>query len=223
MKLSTISFVIALALAGGCVLSDDDGVKNACQSQADCLPDYQCIDNVCTTDDGGGGSNTPGMYYGTVEPMAPASAGLSAENYETLAALTTASGGLGGAVVGDVAGSPGANAAVVYARVAKDSGDARCPAGSYAIVNDPDLCHQSFPADLHASCAIYRRWDASGQQSATRLATGGYVTIQNATVSQMVTRCNVDMSIQFAGGVTISRTFQFEYDPFAPASAFCAH
>lgn len=222
MKLSNISFVIALALAGGCNLTDDDGVKNACESQADCLPDYSCVDNVCVTG-GGGGSNMSGTYYGTVEPMTPASSGLSAENYETLAALTTAPGPLGCAVVGDVAGSPGANAAVVYAKVSKESGDTRCPTGSYAIVNDPDLCHQTFPSDLNTSCAIYRRWDASGQQSANQLATGGYVSIQNTYVNDMLERCNVDMSIQFAGGVAIGKTFQFDYNPLAPTSAFCVH
>ncbi|NVB81736.1 MAG: hypothetical protein HOV81_25300 [Kofleriaceae bacterium] len=220
MKLSNISFVIALALAGGCVLTEDDGTKNACQAQEDCLSGYQCVDNVCVT---GGGSNMPGTYYGTVEPMTPASSGLSAENYETLAALTTAPGPLGCAVVGDVAGSPGANAAVVYAKVSKESGDTRCPSGSYAIVNDPDLCHQSFPSDLHASCAIYRRWNASGQQSANQLAIGGYVSIQNTYVNDMLERCDVDMSIQFAGGVAIAKKFQFDYNPLAPTAAFCVH
>jgi hypothetical protein len=220
MKRSTFSFVLAVALAGGCNLTDeDDGAKNACQSQEDCLSGYQCVGNVCVTE----GTDNPGTYYGTVEPMTPASAGLSAKNDETLAALTTAAGPLGCAVVGDVAGSPGANAATVYARISKDAGDTRCPSGVYAIVNDPDLCHQSFPDDLRASCAMYRRWDAGGQQSANRLATGGYVSIQNTPVSDMLEQCDVDVSIQFAGGVTIAKQFQFQYDPGAPTSAFCTH
>jgi hypothetical protein len=31
------------------------------------------------------------------------------------------------------------------------------------------------------------------------------------------------MSANFAGGVTIAKTFQYEYDALAPTAAFCQH
>lgn len=210
--------LIALAMLAGCGLQDDG--KNACFSQQDCV-EGTCVDGRCTT---GTGPDGPGSkYYGTVEPLASASTGISAENYETMLATTTAAGNLGCAVVGDLKGSPGGPNAVVYAKVQSDTGDKRCPTGTFAIVNDVNLCGTStFPDDLRVGCAIYKRWDASGTQVAYQLATGGYVTTRETPMANTMSRCNAEMSIRF-GNVTIAKTFVFDYNPLGPASAFCVH
>ena len=74
---------------------------------------------------------------------------------------------------------------------------------------------------LRPGCAIYKRWDASGTQVANRRAIGGYVAIQNTPSGQDDQRCDVDLSLRFAGGVTIAKAFSFHYNPLAPAEAFC--
>jgi hypothetical protein len=140
-----------------------------------------------------------------------------------MAGLTTASGNLGCAVVGDLSASPGAGAAVVYAKFSKDSGDTRCPTGVYAIMNDPDGCGLSVFGELRPGCAVYKRWDGNGQQVAYQSAIGGYVSVENTYINDMTERCVTEVSIRFAGGVTIAKTYQFDYNPLAPASAFCVH
>lgn len=219
--LSKISLLLALAPVGACDL--DDGTKNACNVQADCLAGYQCIDRTCVGGGNHNGPDAPGTYYGSVEPLTASSAGLAAANYETLAAVTTAPGPLGCAVVGDLQASPGADTAVVYAKVKAESGDTRCPAGVHAIVNDPNLCQQTFPDELRDGCAIYKRWGANGQQAAYQLAIGGYVSVEATTIDDMTVRCVTDLSIRFAGGVTVAKAFQFDYNPLGPTSAFCVH
>lgn len=219
--LSKISLLLALAPVGACDL--DDGTKNACNVQADCLAGYQCIDRTCVGGGNHNGPDAPGTYYGSVEPLTASSAGLAAANYETLAAVTTAPGPLGCAVAGDLQASPGADTAVVYAKVKAESGDTRCPAGVHAIVNDPNLCQQTFPDELREGCAIYKRWGANGQQAAYQLAIGGYVSVEATTIDDMTVRCVTDLSIRFAGGVTVAKAFQFDYNPLGPTSAFCVH
>lgn len=229
--LSKTSILMALVFAGGCYIDDDSG-KNACMVPDDCLSGYECINQRCvgggggSGDDDGGGihiPDAPSAYYGTVEALTPASSGLTAVNYDTIAGVTNAPGTLGCAVVGDLTASPGAGAAVVYAKVSKESGDTRCPTGVYAIVNDPAGCRSTFPDELRSSCAVYKRWDASGTQVAYQSATGGYVSIQDTYVSETSQRCVTEVSIRFAGGVTVAKTYQFTYNPLAPTSAFCTH
>lgn len=208
------------ALVTGCNL--DDGTKNACNSAADCLDGYQCANNVCVG--GSGGPDAPaGPYFGTVEAMTSQSSGLAAANYQTLVGATTALGTLGCAVVGDLQASPGAGAAVVYAKVQAESGDARCPMGTFAIVNDPNACMQTFPDELRPGCAIYKRWDASGQPVANQLAIGGYVQVQQVYVSDMEYRCDAQLSLQFPGGVAIGKAFSFTYNPYGPTEKFCTN
>ncbi|HEY5921314.1 MAG TPA: hypothetical protein VIV11_06570 [Kofleriaceae bacterium] len=223
-----ILMIAGAALAVGCNL--DDGSKNSCNVQTDCLTGYQCVNNTCI----GGGTDSGGIvlidapgsgskFYGTVEPLTSLSAGMAAGNYETLAGVTTAAGNLGCAVVGDLDASPGAGAAVVYAKVKPESGDYRCPEGVFAIMNDPSSCTSTFPSDLRPNCALYKRWDASGKQVANQLAIGGYVSVQEMYISSMASRCSAEMSINFAGGVTVTKSFTYDYNPLAPGSAFCQH
>lgn len=222
MMLSNIRFLIPLALATGCHI--DDGTKNACNLQTDCLAGYACVDNTCV---GGGSNGSPdapnGKYYGTVEPLVAQSEGVVAWNYQTLVAATTAPSTLGCAVVGDLQASPGPNVAVVYARVQKESGDTRCPNGVFAIVNDASLCTATFPDELRPGCGLYKRWDGNGQQVANQLATGGYVSITQTYLNDMAYRCSAELSVRFAGGVTIAKTFTFDYNPLGPAESFCSH
>lgn len=222
MLCKTSLFIFALAaLAAGCNLDDD--TKNACNSAADCLDGYQCVNSVCV-----GGGNTgvdapSGPYFGTVEAMTSQSAGLAAANYQTLVGATSALGTPGCALVGNLQASPGGAGAVVYAKVQAESGDARCPNGTFAIVNDPNACMQTFPDELRPGCALYKRWDASGQLVANQLATGGYVQVQQVYVSDMEYRCDVQLSIQFAGGVAIGKAFSFTYNPYGPTEKFCTN
>jgi len=219
--LSKLRFLITAMLAVGCKM--DDGTKNACNLQTDCLDGYVCIDNTCVGGNNHGSPDAPGggQYYGNVEAMTSQTAGLAAANYETLVAATTSLGTLGCAVVGDLQASPGAGAAVVYAKVQASSGDSRCPNGTFAIINDPARCKQTFPAELYPGCAIYKRWDATGKQAANQLATGGYVSVQQLYVNSMEYRCDTQLSIQFPGGVTIGKVFSFSYNPLGPAEKFC--
>lgn len=216
----TMKTIAAIALVAGCNL-DDGAPKTACNVQADCLASYQCVDQTCVKV--GPGIDAPGRYYGSVEPLTVATSGLAAENYQTLAGVTNLAGTLGCAVAGDLVAAPGRDGAVVYAKVSAESGDTRCPQGVYAIVNDEEMCRQSFPEDLRPGCAIYKRWDGGGQQVAYQLATGGYVSVQLTQINDMQYRCATDVSIRFAGGVTIANTFQFEYNPLGPTSSFCAY
>jgi hypothetical protein len=216
--------IIALgALAGGCHLPEQDG-KSSCNVAEDCLSGYQCVNGTCT---GGGSIHLPdapgGTFFGTVEPMTSQSAGMAAANYSALVAVTTAPGTLGCAVVGDLEASPGADAAVVYAKVPGGSSDSRCPMGTFAIKNDPNACNPSFPGELYDNCAIYKRWDGTGKQVANQLATGGYVSVTRTYLNDMAYRCTADVSIRFAGGVTIAKMFTFDYNPLAPTSVFCKH
>lgn len=223
MRLNTpLSLVALAALAAGCNL--DDSTKNACVTTSDCVDGSQCVDSVCTR----GGIISPdapaGPYFGTVEAMTAQAAGLAEANYQTLVAATSAQGTLGCAVAGDLQASPGAAAAVVYAQlqVGAESGDLRCPTGTYAIMN-ASACTNVAPGALAPGCALYRRWDASGQQVANQLATGGYVSIDQVYVSDMEYRCDAQLSIQFPGGVEIGKSFSFTYYPLGTMSSFCTN
>lgn len=221
LRTTTLPLIALAALATGCDL--DDNNKNACVTAADCLDGYQCVANVCSGGHQGGTDAPSGPYFGTVEAMTPQTTGVAAANYQTLVGATSVLGTLGCAVVGDLQASPGASAAVVYAKIHADTGDTRCPTGTFAIVNDFDLCMQTFPDELHPGCAIYRRWDASGQQVANQLATGGYVQSEQVVLGEMEYRCDVQLSIQFAGGVAIGKAFSFTYNPFGPTEKFCTN
>jgi hypothetical protein len=218
--MKTLLLVLAVA---GCGLPDDGPTKNACQSQTDCLENYYCLDGTCRMNSNTSPDAPGGPYYGTVEAMTPQSMGVSAENYQTLVSATTAPGTLGCAVVGDLEASPGAGVAVAYAQVSGDTGDTRCPTGVFAIMNDPAACTSSWPGELRAGCALYKRWDPNGKQVASQLAIGGYVSMTQTTVSSMAYRCSGELSLRFAGNVTIAKTFAFDYNPLGPTSAFCLH
>ena len=220
-----IPITILLIVIGGCTL--DGQQKTACNGPADCLDGYACGNGTCVRQADGGVTvvDAPhsGGDYGDVQALAPGTAGVTAfpDSY-TLAGVTTATGGLGCAMLDNENAAPGTDTAVAYAKIDKgQSGDTRCPAGTFAIMNDPVACAVDPFSGVRPGCAIYRRWDASGTQVASRRAIGGYVTIQNTFVSSSAQRCDVDISMRFAGSVTISKTFSFQYNPLAPAEAFC--
>jgi hypothetical protein len=237
-----VGAMAGLLLLPGCLL-DGDG-KDSCRTQADCLDGYTCIDQECSggggggsgddggddgsdpgNDDGAGGGGGSGAQeqFGTVAALAAASLGLASVNdYQTVVSLTTAGGGLGCAMVGDEDASPGTAAAMLSVKPDAADGDDRCPEGTFGILDDEDICGYLSVSGLHEGCAAYRAWDASGEPSAFRLATGGYVTITATPAGDQVT-CDVELSVSFAGGPTIADAFSFEYDPLAPDGAFCTH
>jgi hypothetical protein len=232
-----LTIVVSAALAAACGV-DEDG-KNACLIPTDCLGGFACVDGTCVDVRGAGpdggtgddGDDGDGLHlhdaggdkqYGDVEPLDSQSAGMAAINYDTLVGLATAPGGLGCALVGNESASPGTAAAAVYAKIEKEGGDARCPQGVYAIVSNPSECHE-LHFGLRPGCALYKRWSDTGEQVASRPATGGFVSVQNIYRSEMERGCEVEVSLSFAGGTTIATTFTFDYNPYGPAESFCAH
>jgi hypothetical protein len=213
---STTGFVMAAVLAVGCGVDGD--AKDSCNVQDDCLAGYVCQNQVCVTDPG-----EHGFEYGTVAPMTSASAGLAAGSPDTLLGATAAGGSLGCAVIHDESAAPGTATSLVYAKIRKgETGDDRCPRGTYSIVNDPTSCSAALNG-LLPGCVLYKQWDGSGTQITNRLGIGGYITIDDVTNSDMSHSCHIDMSAAFTGGVTIKSTFSFDYNPYAPDSAFCTH
>ncbi|HUS63406.1 MAG TPA: hypothetical protein VMZ28_02645 [Kofleriaceae bacterium] len=232
-----------LLCSAGCAL-DGDG-KDSCVTQDDCVDGYTCVDRVCEGPPGGfggggdggddgdddgpgdgeGGGDWAVEEFGTVADISAATLGLTAVNdYDTLIALTSVDGGLGCALVGDEDAAPGGAAAMLSLKPDADGGDDRCPDGTYGLLDDVDDCGRIDPVTgLDVGCAVYRAWDASGEPSALRLATGGYVTITATPVSDEETSCDVELSVSFAGGVTIEDSFSFSYSPLAPDGAFCQH
>ncbi|CAN5553953.1 hypothetical protein BH11MYX1_BH11MYX1_51510 [soil metagenome] len=222
MMLSNTGLLITAMLAFGCNI--DDGTKNACNVQTDCLTGFMCVNSTCVGSNNNVSPDAPsGPFYGTVEPIAAQTEGVAAANYQTLVAATTTPGAFGCAVTSDLQSSPGPDAAVAYAKVHAESGDTRCPNGVFAIINDPSACASMIPGELRPGCAIYKRWDASGQQVANQLATGGYVSITQTYLNDMAYRCDAELSVRFAGNVTIEKTFTFAYNPLSPAESFCSH
>lgn len=240
--LSVMMLVSALG-ATGCAL-DGDG-KDSCMTQADCSDGFTCVDQVCEGTLGGGGGDEGGggggddetgggdsggsdglpEQFGTVADISAASLGLTAVNdYDTLIALTNASGGLGCAMVGDEDAAPGGAAAMLSLKPDADGGDDRCPAGTYGLLDDVEYCGAVYPVTgLNPGCAAYRAWDAGGEPSAFRLATGGYVTVTATPVTDEQIDCDVELSVSFDGGVTIADAFAFSYDPYGAESSYCEH
>jgi hypothetical protein len=126
-------------------------------------------------------------------------------------------------VIRDESASPGTATSLVYAKIRKgETGDTRCPRGTYSIVNDPMNCSVVLNG-LFPGCVLYKQWDASGTQITNRLGIGGYVTVDDVTNSDMNHSCNIDLSATFAGGITIKSTFSFTYNPYGSDSSFCTH
>ena len=214
-----------LAALAGCSLNSEQ--KISCQTQTDCLDGYACAGSICVARGDGGvtlaDAPSSGDDYGVVQALAPATAGVSVVgDYYTLAGVSSTTGSLACAMLAHEDAAPGTETALAYAKVDKGEagGDTRCPSGSFAIVDDPS-CKVEPVTGLRPGCAIYKRWDASGTQVANRRAIGGYVAIQNTPSGQDDQRCDVDLSLRFAGGVTIAKAFSFHYNPLAPAEAFC--
>jgi hypothetical protein len=141
-------------------------------------------------------------------------------NHETLVGVTTAAGNLGCALVGSESAAPGVASSLVYAKL-QGNGDARCPWGRSPITSNPS-CNVAF-GELPPGCALYKEWDASGAQIANVLAIGGYVTVDDVAHTDMDHGCNVTLSATFPGGVTITSTFSFDYNPYDSTSSFCTH
>ncbi len=222
------------AVTVGCSLNSDR--KDACSVPGDCLDGFACVNHRCEagsqTDagdrpdgsgpDNGGSPDAPSQEYGDVAPLTAHSSGIAAGEL-TLLGTTAVAGSLGCALVGDEAGAPGGEAALVHAKVRAENGDRRCPDGIYAIRNDPDECSPRPGRGLAAQCAMYRRWNTSGTLVAQRLAIGGAVTIRDIELGAMAHRCEVELSFSFAGGTSIQSSFSVDFNPFAPAESFCAH
>ena len=219
-----------LLCSAGCAL-DGDG-KDSCVTQDDCVDGYTCVDRVCEGPPGGfggggdggdgdddgvvvGGGDGSVEEFGSVADISAATLGLTAVNdYQTLISITDVSGGLGCALVGDEDAAPGGAAAMLSLKPDVEGGDDRCPEGTHGILDNPDICGSVYPiTGLNDGCAAYRAWDASGEPSAFRLATGGSVTVTATDTGEQID-CDVELSVD---------SFSFSYSPGAPDSAFCQH
>jgi hypothetical protein len=239
-KTQLVVMLVAVA-ASGCDLNNAH--KDACSVAGDCLEGFTCVDHACSeTGDGGrdagvdghadggdspgpgsGDGNSSNGEYGTVEPLTAQTSGLAVINDRALLGASAVAGNLGCALVGDESSSPGAEASLVQAVLARgESGDLRCPSGTVSILNDPSGCRSVFAGRL-PQCAVYKRWSASGEQVAQRLATGGFVTVEDVADSDTAHTCNVELSLAFTGGASIHTSFSFVYNPFGASETFCVH
>jgi hypothetical protein len=232
---SKTHFILVLlgAVHTGCGLPDDH--KTACSLQGDCLDGFACVNHVCTRttgmpDAGGPGPGNGGdppdpqaWESGTVVPIAIQTSGLAAVNGNTsLLGITSLPDNLGCALVGSESTSPGVAAAVLHVSVAASS-DARCPAGTTGLRYDLPACNPHALGGPLTRCGVYRRWDASGQLVAERLALGGSVTARDITVDASTHRCEVELIFNFGGTTSIQRSFAFTFQPGAPTETFCLH
>lgn len=222
------------AVTLGCDLSSKR--KDACSVQGDCLDGFSCVNHVCSDGAGGpdGGQGDDAMdpnlpkdastdEYGVVESFATQTAGLVVSGDDTQLGASAVAGNLGCALVGSESASPGADATAVYVKVRRgETGDRRCPDGIYAILNDPSACAGVFGGRL-PQCGVYKRWNASGVQIAQRLAIGGVVTVHDVDQGGTSHTCNVELSLAFAGEVSIQSSYSFDYSPLGTSASFCVH
>lgn len=238
--------VMAIAtVMGGCGVNNER--KDACTAAIDCLDGFTCVNRVCVRPGegpdaggpgGGGDGDGPsdgdpdpgnmnpgtGAQFGDVEPLAPLTTGLASPDdiVGTLLGAASTGGNFGCALIGDEASSPGGLATLVQAKIRSDlGGDARCPAGTYAILNDPVYCAGTF-VGRGPQCAVYKRWDASGALVAQRLAIGGFVSVEDVARSEAAHTCTVEATLVFSGR-SIDLSFSFDFNPFAPDDTFCVH
>jgi hypothetical protein len=233
MVMNTALVALVGAATIGCSLNTDR--KNACRVPGDCLDGFECLNNRCEasqadaggqTDGNGPGDDLPPTdadpgEYGAVQPITVQSTGIAVTDF-TLLGATVAAGNLGCALVGDESGAPGGEAAVLYAKL-RGGSDRRCPDGAHAIRSGADACPFYPGSALLPQCAIYRRWDASGNLVAQRRATGGVVTIHDVALGAMAHRCEVEVAISFPGGTSVQSSFSFDFNPFGPDDTFCVH
>lgn len=218
--LSKLGLVLVIVGIGvGC----SDGIKDRCTTADDCLPGLHCDEGICAEESGNNTESATG--FGTVAPVTPANAGVTRilSGNQSMVGLTSAVGPLGCALVADMQAAPGAPTAAVYAVVSESSssGDPRCPNGLFALRNNPSGCRVGGSVQILPQCALYKQWDASGAVVAERLAIGGYVMGQRTEHSSTSATCNVDVSLTFEGGITVEKTFSFNYVPFGEDRSSC--
>jgi hypothetical protein len=129
---------------------------------------------------------------------------------------------LGCALVGSQTAAPGLAAAALHVEIIS-SGDPRCPAGTQGLRDDLASCNPHGNDGPSTRCGVYRRWDASGQLVAERLALGGSVTGRDTVVDASTHHCEIELIFNFGGAISIQRSFAFDYHPGDPARTFCLH
>ena len=178
---------------------DDDGEDNAMSGEED-SPEAE-------------------FEVGTFAGYSAAASGLSIPEFGDYVSVTVTSleGNLGCALTTNLGAAPGTAASSTAVVFEPESGDERCPPGVFAVRNDPDLCERG----QSGGCALYRRWDEEGNEVAKVLARGGYVSITATEESEELTRCDVEVNVNFAGG-SVKKSFSFSFNPFEPTQDFCA-
>jgi hypothetical protein len=223
-----LALVSLIPLAQACIFTGSNGEKRACEKPTDCLDGYSCINNICIDPGGGddmkpdGGKISTGSdaapdvvpQYGDATAFTAQSAGHWISTSGDLVGLANAAGGLGCSLVNNEEASPGTSAAAVHIKI--DGDTSYCPTGSYSILGPSDCDTYDF-GELARGCALYKEWDSSGTQIASRLAIGGYVQVSKISETGA---CEFDVGVNFAGGVTVTQVF--EGAPAGNDFGFCA-
>ncbi|MGE3546851.1 MAG: hypothetical protein AB7L28_23195 [Kofleriaceae bacterium] len=218
--MTTQAFIFVLAgvgLGAGCLGGE---TKDRCTAAEDCLEGLTCAEGVCKE-----ATNNNGTYFGTVEPIAAESAGVTPAEGGSMIVATSTAGPLGCAIVGDAEASPAMASSAVYVLLAPtvSSHDVRCPSGVFAIKNDPPNCTYPYTSlKIRSECALYKQWNAAGAQVTNRLAIGGYVKSTPVVNPDDTITCTIDMGLTFEGGITIKKAFTFDYaQNGGTASVYC--
>jgi hypothetical protein len=229
------SFLAVSVMGMGCAADEE---KMACNAPGDCLDGWVCVDRLCVdrdaserpdaSDEIGPGNPPPdaaSMEHGAVEPLAVATWGLAAgPSYQSYASVSSAPGNLGCALTVSTMASPGTQASVALVSVDASTGDGRCPEGVHTVIDDAETCGHGLEGfELGDGCGLYKRWDASGTEVALRFAQGGYVNVARTDLDTDRVSCSVDLQLAFPGGVTVTRSYTYEFDPYGVEDSFCGH
>jgi hypothetical protein len=234
-----VAAAVLAAASSACSGGDD---KNACETQLDCVEGYLCelpegggtgtcepIDGWPSgdddDDDGQGGPPDPdggvnfvdasgggGSEFGSFESFSAATGGST--SYGPLhVAVTTLTGGLGCALVGDQDAAPGRKASQVYAVL--DADIYTCPSGSYGL-RSASACAQDYEGYIPDDCALFRAWNEDGEQVAQLFATGGSLTVVGNGE-----QCTMTLDMSFPGG-NVTETFSFYYYDDYDTDTYCS-
>ncbi|MGA9524264.1 MAG: hypothetical protein WBV82_22610 [Myxococcaceae bacterium] len=159
---------------------------------------------------------TGGPEAGTTaqfETFTIATRGLTTEqaSYSMVVGATAATNPAGCALFTNEHANPGQATSLVFAKF--DTGTyAYCPVGSYAVNGDQARCSTLVSGELREDCAVYKRWDASGELVATIFAVGGAVTVTRKQVVDNDYTCFVELQLLFPGGVSWSDSYAVDYN-----------
>jgi hypothetical protein len=167
----------------------------------------------------GNGDDAVIMQHGSFEAFTPHSLAYYRLNSDLGLGLVSEAGALGCALGGDESGSPGGEASLVLVKLPTSANADVCPAGNYAIRNDPDSCSDLSFFGLPARCGVFRHWNDDAEMSAEVLATGGAIAITPSG-----DHCKVELVVTFPGGHKVEQTFDLTFGTGDTSNSdYCFH